>query len=279
VSYQERVLRLDRGTLDARVSPQAPGHVIAFVTPHAKAIVVGTRFSLAVTATVTRLTVNEGKVIFVRLRDGGTIEVGESQHAQSEEGEPAIAAPPPTPAAPPPGSDVVTVFSLDFEDGQKNVGIDKGYPAQGPPRPGNRFALVGEFGSSESSPNVAKVSRYTPAMFHYSDTHVIAFDYWIGADAKDISILAWNPDRAQNFKYWLTSPVRETWGHAEIRVADMFPEIDPKRPIQDGDRICNLYIRAGRIIRKPLFIDNIKVLDYPPGAVPTSSPGGSNGSF
>ncbi len=285
-SQQESLLHLDRGRLEAWVSPQPPGRTIAFVTPHARAIVFGTGFSLAVTAKATRLTVNEGKVIFVRLRDGRTIDVGASQHAQSDEGEPAIANPPPTPTAPPPRSAVVTVFSLDFEDGQTSASadgqtsasIEMGYPVEGPPRPGNRFALEGEF-MSKGRTNVVKVTRDPPPLFHYSNTQVIAFDYWIGADMKDISILCWHTQRKVNFSYWLTSPVRETWGHAEIRVADLVPEKGPKEALQDGDSISNLYFRAGSFIAKPLLIDNIKLLDYPPDAVPTSSPGGREGKL
>ncbi len=276
-SHQESVLRLDRGRLEAWVSPQPPGRTIAFVTPHARAIVFGTGFSLAVTDKVTRLTVNEGKVVFVRLRDGRTIDVGGSQHAQSDEGDPAIANPPPTPTAPPLRSEVVTVISLDFEDGRTSNAIEMGLPAQGPPRAGNRFALVGELG--ESGTYVVKVTRRPPPLFHYSDTQVIAFDYWIGADAKNISILCWHGQTKVTLIYWLTSPVHETWGHAEIRVADMVPEEGPKLALQEGDSIHNVYIRAGSLIGKPLLIDNIKVLDYPPGAVPTSSPGGSEEKF
>lgn len=273
---QERVLLLERGTLDAWVSPQAAGPTLAFVTPHARAVASAAGFSLAVTDNVTRLTVNEGKVVFVRRRDGRTIDVGASQYAQSDEGELAVAAPPPTPPTPPSVPDVATVFSLDFEDGQVSPAIKMGYPEPGPPRDGNRFALVGELGDSTYW---VKVDREPPPLFHYSDTQVIAFDYWIGADARDISIVCWHGQRKATFRYWLTSPVHEAWGHAEIRVADMVPVKGPRVALQEGDPIDNLYIRAGNSFGKPLVIDNIKVLDYPPGAVPTSSPGGSEGKF
>lgn len=55
-------LRLQRGELTAEVTPQPAGTVFAIATDHAVATVLGTRFTLAVTRSTTRLTVAHGRV-------------------------------------------------------------------------------------------------------------------------------------------------------------------------------------------------------------------------
>jgi ferric-dicitrate binding protein FerR (iron transport regulator) len=53
---------LSRGRLRAEVSPQAAGSPLVLSTPHAEVTVVGTRFTLAVADSSTRLDVEEGRV-------------------------------------------------------------------------------------------------------------------------------------------------------------------------------------------------------------------------
>ncbi len=64
-------VQLDRGQLAAEVAKQAPGHPLIFLTPDARAEVVGTQLSLAVTPGGSRLTVEEGLVrLSMRTGDG-----------------------------------------------------------------------------------------------------------------------------------------------------------------------------------------------------------------
>jgi hypothetical protein len=57
-----RTFALQRGKLQAMVAPQRGGHRLTVRTPQAEASVMGTRFSLEVTATATRLVVSQGAV-------------------------------------------------------------------------------------------------------------------------------------------------------------------------------------------------------------------------
>ena len=55
-------IRLERGRVEARVEPRAPDEPFAIATPHLEVVVVGTRFSVAVEAAVTTVTVEHGRV-------------------------------------------------------------------------------------------------------------------------------------------------------------------------------------------------------------------------
>jgi hypothetical protein len=72
---------LDSGAVSAEVVPQLPGKPLIFTTPHARAEVVGTRLTLAVTTQWTRLEVEEGKVELRRTQDGKAAVVGMGQFA------------------------------------------------------------------------------------------------------------------------------------------------------------------------------------------------------
>jgi hypothetical protein len=268
----EQVLRATQGTVAAEVPPQPPGHALVFLTPHARAVVLGTRLRLTVAATSTELVVDEGRVLFIRLHDGSTTEVAAGQRTL------ATAAPPPSPApATPLGADVV--FAYDFEDGALPPLFELGYPTPGPPRPGNHFALVGAFNYYGPRPNTVTLERYEPALFRYDARQVLTFDYWLGADGHDIKVQLWNPDARDNYHHWLTSPPRETWTHAVVRLADMAPEKSSGRPLRAGDRIRTISILGGRISGKPLYVDNLELRAYPPTAVPASSAGSRYGDW
>lgn len=62
---------LARGTLRAAVRPQPAGEPMVVSTPHADAVVVGTRFALEVSERETRLQVDEGRVRLRRTVGGG----------------------------------------------------------------------------------------------------------------------------------------------------------------------------------------------------------------
>jgi ferric-dicitrate binding protein FerR (iron transport regulator) len=91
-SDRGRSLHLERGTLTARVAPQpAP---FGIETPHARLLVRGTRFDLAVDADATRLEVREGRVEMSC--EEGTVDVTAGRYAAAG----ALPAPPRPPASP-----------------------------------------------------------------------------------------------------------------------------------------------------------------------------------
>lgn len=68
-------LTLKRGFLRARIAKQPAGEPMIFLTSTAEARVLGTRLSLSVTPTSTRLEVREGKVRITRKDDNASVEV------------------------------------------------------------------------------------------------------------------------------------------------------------------------------------------------------------
>jgi ferric-dicitrate binding protein FerR (iron transport regulator) len=67
---------LKRGAINAQIAKQPAGEPMIFATATAEARVLGTRLTLSVTPTSTRLDVREGKVRMTRKDDGASVEVG-----------------------------------------------------------------------------------------------------------------------------------------------------------------------------------------------------------
>ncbi len=65
--HEGKQIHLDRGALWADIAPQLAGRPMIFVTPHAEATVVGTKFQLIVHEHDTELEVTEGRVDFKRI--------------------------------------------------------------------------------------------------------------------------------------------------------------------------------------------------------------------
>jgi ferric-dicitrate binding protein FerR (iron transport regulator) len=74
-------LEVHQGTIEASAARQRPLQPLVLLSPHAKAQVVGTRFSFAVGTNFTRLEVSEGRVRFTRLSDGTNASVLAGQYA------------------------------------------------------------------------------------------------------------------------------------------------------------------------------------------------------
>jgi ferric-dicitrate binding protein FerR (iron transport regulator) len=103
----DSVLRLDAaggadlegGSLAADVARQAEGRTFAVRTPLGSARVLGTRFTLSVTADAMRVEVQDGVVAVTRREDGETVNVPAGQHAVVARGAP-LAARKPAPVPP-----------------------------------------------------------------------------------------------------------------------------------------------------------------------------------
>jgi ferric-dicitrate binding protein FerR (iron transport regulator) len=274
-----RALHVARGAITADVAPQPAGQALAFVTPHARAIVVGTRLWLRVAEAETRLEVAEGRVIFERFAGGSTIEIAAGSFALAT---PPIVSADDTPAPDktkprrrPDDEDLasIPVLGFDFEDGVLPPRFTSGLVVQGPARPGNRFALQGTLNFYGPETNTIAVTRGND-LFTYSDTQVIGFDYFVGSDARRMVVQMWNPGQQQNYDLVFTDLVRDGWGHAELRLSDFKPVRFAQRHFEDGDRIGNVYIMAGRMVGQPFYVDNIQIVDMAPEKLPKHSAGG-----
>jgi hypothetical protein len=82
---------LARGRLVAAVARQPEGRPLTIATPHARATVLGTRFSLLVDAKSSRLDVEDGRVELVKIDGGRPVLVRANEYALASEGR-AIAA-------------------------------------------------------------------------------------------------------------------------------------------------------------------------------------------
>jgi hypothetical protein len=127
---------LARGRLVADVAPQPPGRPMLITTPQAEAVVVGTRFTLAVEARSTRLDVEQGAVELERLSGGNPAVVRSAEYALVNEGDdPAV-------IANPRGTATLVVGSLMLTPGDERVkkrletlGFDVHVRGSGPPDP------------------------------------------------------------------------------------------------------------------------------------------------
>jgi ferric-dicitrate binding protein FerR (iron transport regulator) len=99
----KRIITLARGTVAATVAKQAPGRSVGLTTPHAEVTVLGTQFTLVVTADATRLEVREGRVRLTRLPDGASIEVAAGHHSVAARGQKLESKP--------------VLFTREFQDG------------------------------------------------------------------------------------------------------------------------------------------------------------------
>ena len=86
-------LELQRGAVTATVAKQRAFRPMVVTTPTAETRVVGTRFSMTVSATLTRLDVIEGKVKFIRKGDGASVYVAAGYHSIAAAGYPLSALP------------------------------------------------------------------------------------------------------------------------------------------------------------------------------------------
>jgi hypothetical protein len=265
------VIEVDRGTVKATVGAAAGRSALVFVTPHARATVLGTRFTLTVTQAFTRLDVAEGRVAFDRLfePEAAAVEVGAGQHALGFGDRRALALrapPPPPPAAP----SARTVLSFDFEDGALPEHFVGGHAVPGPPRAGNRYCLIGSVDSYLVTATSITVER-TKGLMSYNSRFVLSFDYWVGADAEELMVQVWAPELGQNFFIDSGDFVRESWGRAELRLSDFKPRVDPARPLRDGERLANIKIFGGRTAGKPLYVDNLRLVEHTAETIPPVS--------
>ncbi len=64
--------------------------------------------------------------------------------------------------------------------------------------------------------------------------------------------------------------VRETWGHAELRLAD-FVGVRRRDRAEDGDVVGNMFVIGGRTGGRLLYVDDIEVVEAPAAELPAAS--------
>ncbi len=262
---------LDSGSLSAEVAPQDPERPLVFMTPQARATVLGTRLQLAVIPGQTRLEVSRGLVLFERLSDNSSVEVSAGKSALAIEGDgQRAAARPDAGVAPSVVATTVADFNVvgdtlpsTFSQGQLvTEGCPGGRPScvLGTLRIGDRAAI-----------STVSIESFKPPLFRAAAAMAITFDYWMGTDANSLMLQTWDDDRGQNYRLELSDVIRGRWARAEFRLPDLRAVVDDARLVEDGDRFLNILVFGGRIGGQPFYIDNLRVLDYPPGTEPAQS--------
>ena len=99
---------LSRGSAMAVVAKQAAGRAVGMTTPHAEITVLGTQFTLVVSAESTRLEVAEGRVRMTRIPEGASVEVPAGHGAVAARGQKLESKP--------------VVHTREFQDGAGYVG-------------------------------------------------------------------------------------------------------------------------------------------------------------
>ncbi len=257
-SVEAQVVHLGLGMLRAQVGLQPQDRALLFLTPHARITVVGTALALHVTAQATRLEVTDGKVLFERLDTNRIEEIRAGQQALAGDETEATLPVPAAPAAPEPAATVV--FSYDFEDGESPKAIKQGALVTGPCRPGSRFCAIGTLDPYDWT-GLVVAAVGSPNVAYFSPGMVLSFDYWAGADVKELRVQSWNSDQYQNHNLEVPNATPEAWSHAEVRLGDAAG--DKKLPWQPGDRIQNIRVHGGRTGGKPFYVDNIRLVDRP----------------
>jgi hypothetical protein len=160
-------------------------------------------------------------------------------------------------------------MAFDFEDGVLPATFIEGQLVRCPFEPGGRFCLLGTvlpYWGRENAVQLGLNAR--SGIFHYSDTAVIEFDYWLGADGKRVSVQIWNNDKRVNYSYISNRAARQTWTRIAVRLRDFEPNIKGSPPMDEGDSLRNVLILGGRVGGEPFYVDNLRIVDHDPGEAP-----------
>jgi RNA polymerase sigma factor (sigma-70 family) len=169
-----------------------------------------------------------------------------------------------------------TVFSFDFEDGVQPEIFFEGQVAPCGGQASSRDCIMGTLRPSFPKRSVVLMKRENAPIFYYSPNMVLAFDYWLSCSANNgINIKFRNDDQAQNYAHFVPRKTMacDSWGHAELRLADFrpgSPRRNPKRG-EAGDAVRSIFFAGGEIGGLPVMLDNISLVEYPPGDLPAAS--------
>lgn len=233
-------VRLEQGEL--RVSATSGGSDLwRFVTPHAEARIIGTRFTLTVTDDATGLAVTNGVVSF--LPNGGEafpVAAGASSLAECQTRPLWLAAHP----------------SETVPDG--NVGTARILPG-----PDQRSGFCGEVLPQEDGTNDVAVAFAAPEgrpLAELPPGSRIVADLWLDPSTTEaLTVQGWDLDAGQNYQIHMPDPPRGRWFSLNVPIADLAP-VFPERahgPLRrpralmfviNGDQTGALWVARARLL-------------------------------
>jgi hypothetical protein len=255
---------LRRGTLHVAVHPAGAATAVTVRTLHAEMAVYDARFSVRITQTGTRLEVDEGVVPFRRLADSATVLVEAGHFAEANPADRLAARSrfSGTGSETGGGQGSRDVVNFDFESGAAELLYD-GVVRPAPSRPGSLFAAAGTRNRYDPETNVVSFRRPGGPLFAWDSDAVISFDYWVDAEATGVVVMAWNSTQGQNFGTAIRDVTTEAWSHISVRLGDLRPYTDHRRPGQPGDDVRSVSVLGGVWERGVLFVDNFRISKPP----------------
>jgi ferric-dicitrate binding protein FerR (iron transport regulator) len=247
-----KTLLLSRGSIAAQVAPQAVGAPFVIQTPQADVTVIGTRLSLSVSASATRLEVREGRVRLARKSDNKTVDVLAGQVAVAGPGAELRPQPIAKKAAEEPPALPPALFRFDFEDGRRPELWDGGIVEAGPKRDGSKFCLNADKLS-------ATLGGKKPLALRYSEDLVLSFDSWAAPSSSRVSVRLVNASQNLTHTFTGMTTISETWVRFSMPVKDMIG--DSARRFRDGDRISSVTIFIEPRPKGALYLDNFELTE------------------
>src|SRR5262249_7681034 len=130
----------------------------------------------------------------------------------------------------------------------------------GPPRPGNRFCIMGgvhtRLGGLHAGLGTADLVHYTPGL-------VVSFDYW-PSEKDQIYLALRKRGQKEVYEMELHPPQAGVWQHADIRLAESSQWMDNPPPLEAGDAIDSVGIIGGVTGGSFYYIDNVRIWDSTP---------------
>jgi hypothetical protein len=241
-------VQIDGGILSASIAKQPPDRPMTFATPHAQAIVRGTRLKLALSGLQTRLEVTEGLVDLVRQDERVPIHAGEFAVAQ-----PGIR----IAAAP------LSVFALNFEDGTRPPALRDGKVVTGPPRADDGFCVAGlEKREDIRTKKEVWFEEDNVEMFTYAQGMRLSFDCWFtSATTGVVEGCFYVENKRQTVAFQAERIPQGRWTRVDMPLDDFRYYSDPGLGLEQGDGIKNIIISAWGNPDDVLYIDNITIIN------------------
>src|SRR5262249_51257814 len=138
-----------------------------------------------------------------------------------------------------------------------------GHIVPGPPRPGNKHALMGTVMTWWQYRELTVVVMGKVAK--YRSNLVLSFDYWTGADGNKLFAQIWDVEKHKNVYRGLKDVIPEQWAHANLRLSTFtLGDVAATKVAEEGDALSDLKIFGGQVGGKPLYIDNLKIREATP---------------
>ena len=237
-------VRLDHGELSVSVTSGGPA-IWRFITPHAEARIIGTRFTLTVTDAATGLAVAEGIVSF-QPTGGEAFPVAAGGSALTE--------------SPAQRLWLAANFSEAVPDW--SVATDRILPG-----PDQRMGFCGVVPQQSTEPSYVGVAFAGPGgrpLAEVPPGSSIAADVWLDpGTSKPLTVQLWDLDAGQNFQTFLPDLPRGCWLSIHVPIADLkpvFPERAPgplRRPralmfALPGNKAGQLWVTRARLLAPPM---------------------------